>query len=108
MAKRKRGGPNKSAAIREYLHDHPNAKPKEITEVLNAKGIKVNTGFVSTIKTKHNAKKSGGAKVKRGAAARNGHADVSIDDLLLAKQFATKIGGVERAKKAFDALAKLL
>lgn len=51
MAKRS-GGPNKSAAIRDYLESNPNAKPKEIVEHLQSKGMDVTPAFVSTIKSK--------------------------------------------------------
>lgn len=51
MAKRS-GGPNKSAAIRDYLETNADAKPKEIVEHLKSQGMDVTPAFVSTIKSK--------------------------------------------------------
>jgi hypothetical protein len=62
MAKRAKAGGteakvNKSAAVREYLDSHKDAKPKEIVAALKEKGIDISPNMVSIVKAK--------AKVKR-------------------------------------------
>lgn len=56
MAKRK--GPNKAAAIREYLQANPTAKGVDVVKALAAKGMKVAAAQVSNVKVAMN-KKSG-------------------------------------------------
>ena len=104
--KAKNGKVNKSAEIRKYLSKKPKAGPKEITEALGQSGIVVTPGFVSTIKTAVN-KKKGGRKKK---SARGGQATtdrVSLSTLVQAKKLIDEIGGVEKAKDALNALARL-
>ncbi len=107
MAKRKI---NKSQTVLAYMADNPEAKPKEVSEALAAKGIKVTAGAVSTIK--FNAAKKGtapAAKVGRPAksAKVSGKGSSSLDQLLAAKDLVDKVGGVDEAKRLLDALAKL-
>lgn len=127
MAKRK--GPNKSAAIRDYLASNPNAKPKEIVEAMSGMGIKTTAAFVSTIKSKFTS--SGGAKTKRrgrpakaksaakrvtgrrgrpakAASAAKSDAVVTVDALVKAKKLVTEMGSVSEARAALNALEKLL
>lgn len=124
MAKRS-SGPNKSAAIREYLDKNPEAKPREIVDALKAQGVDVTPAFVSTIKSK-----SGGAaapKKRRGRPARAASAPrtqratsqpaagraasandkVSVDSLIRAKKLAQELGGVDKARAALSALEKI-
>ena len=63
MAKKAKGGPNKSAAIREYKAANTAATPKEIAEALSKTGLSVSAQFVSTVLS--NAKKKGGKVGKR-------------------------------------------
>lgn len=131
MAKRSAGGPNKSAAIREYLDNNPEAKPREIVDALKAQGVEVTPAFVSTIKSK-----SGGGtaapKKRRGrpkaaaqeaaapstpratsapAAKRGGGLPagdtVSVDGLIRAKKLAEELGGVDKVRAALAALEKI-
>lgn len=128
MAKRSEG-PNKSAAIREYLDSNPAAKPREIVDALKAQGVEVTPAFVSTIKSKS----GGGAapKKRRGRPARAAAAaatpartrratsrpaagraaapsdSVSVDSLIRAKRLAEELGGVDKARAALSALEKI-
>ncbi len=129
MAKRK-GGPNKSAAIREYVDANPSAKPKEIVDALAAQGLVVSPAFVSTIKSKYGsgdapvAKKTGRPKAARKATGRgrgkkavtgrpaaaapaSKASDETYDNLILAKKLADQMGGVANAKAALSALEKI-
>jgi len=49
---------NKSAAVREYLKGHKNAKPKEVVVALNEKGIDVSPNMVSMIKAQSKVKRA--------------------------------------------------
>lgn len=89
---------NKSKAIRDYMAQKPDAGPTAVAEGLGKKGIEVSAAFVSTIKAMDKAKKAG----RRGRVG-----EVTTADLLQAKKLADQLGGVERAKEAMDALAKL-
>lgn len=118
MAKKK-SGPNKSLAIRDYLTANPDAKPKEIVGAMKSKGLKVSAQFVSTVKsnskTKGPAKRPGrpaGAKskttlVRKSAVSRGGSDTVSVNSLLKLKKVVQEIGSIEEAKSALDALQKL-
>ena len=101
MARKKK---NKSQLIRDYAEQHPDAKPAAIVEGL--KPHKVSYGLVGNVlhRARHgHGKKRGG---KRAAASHNG-AGLSLEALLAAKQLAERVGGLEVARAALDALAKL-
>lgn len=108
MAKRSRkGGPNKSLLIREYMAQHPDEGPQAVAAALKAEhGVEVTAQFVSTIKSNDRRKAPTGAKRGRkpGAVvkAAAGH------DLIVAKKFIDQIGGVDKAKAAVELLAQLL
>ena len=104
--KSKKGEVNQSAEIRRYLSKKPKAGPKEISAALGESGIVVTPGFVSTIKTAVNKKKGGRNK----NSARGGQATtnrVSLSTLVQAKKLVDDMGGVEKAKDALNALARL-
>jgi len=122
MAK-KSGGPNKSAAIRDFFQNNPSAMPREAVEALKAQGISVTPAFVSTIKTKLSGGKKRGRGRKKAVAAvtekgRRGRpagksvatrssSDSIYQHLIIAKQMADKMGGIEKARAALEALAKI-
>lgn len=122
MAKKKSGGPNKSAAIRDYVTANPGAMPKEIVDAMKAQGVDVSTAFVSTIKSKTvggGRKKKSGRKVGRPkaaatpAAASKGRSskaegNLSLDQLLKAKRLADELGGVAKARATLEALEKIV
>jgi len=107
MAKKAKGGPNKSSAIRDYKAANATATPKEIAEALGKDGIAVSAQFVSTVLS--NAKKKGGKIGKRGpkpgrkAAAAAG----SLEQLITAKKMVEQLGGIENARSALNVLAQL-
>src|SRR5262245_50216210 len=94
MAKRKI---NRSQAIRDYLSSNPDATPKTIIEELAKKKIKVSAALVSAVKYNKATPAKGRKKRGRpvGTSANGRHVD--FDNLVLAKNLATKMGGVQKA-----------
>lgn len=110
MAKKRAGGPNKSAAIRDYLANKPDAGPTEVVKELKKKNIDVAPALVSNVKAALRGKKGGkrkGAKGKPGPKPRFTADTVSISSLVEAREFADKVGGVEKAQNLLRALGKL-
>ncbi len=94
---------NKSAEIRGYLEENPNAGPTEIVEALAQKGVEVTPSFVSNIKSKT---KSGLGPRRRGRAG--GSSGVtSVNALVGAKKLIDQMGGIDQAQHALDVLKKL-
>jgi len=87
MAKRR----NKAAKIRAALAEQPDATAKEIVATLAAQRVRVTTAQVYNV------------KATNGKPKRNGY-----DSLIQAKRLADAMGGVDKARAALDALAKLL
>lgn len=118
MAKKKAGGPNKSAAIREYLKTHPKAGPTEVCKALKkAKNMDLAPALVSNVRAAMEGRK-GGKKKRRGAkpgpkagrpAGRPAASstDKIVSSLIEARAFADKVGGVEQAQALLKALSKL-
>lgn len=116
MAKKKASGPNKSAAIRDYLKTHPEAGPTEVATELKKKNIDVALALVSNVKAsmlgrkkKKKKKKSAKPGAKPGRVGRPAGASdkVSLSHLIEAQEFAAKVGGVEQAQALLKALGKL-
>jgi hypothetical protein len=116
-------GMNKSQTIREAKKRNPTLKPKALSEVLKADyGLEVEPGYISTILSQ--AKKLGGKTLgKRGRPAGSMHTgtttenatsantrgdELTINGLLHAKKLIAEMGGVSEAKKAVDAMSKLM
>lgn len=88
MAKRR----NKAAKIRETLAElGPSASARQVVETLAARRVKVSTAQVYNIKSATAKPKSNG-----------------YDSLIQAKKLADAMGGIDRARAALDALAKLI
>jgi hypothetical protein len=98
-------GPSKSEAIRSYKSKNPDAGPKAIAAALADDGIKVTPAFVSTVLS--NDKRKGGS-TGRGRGRRAGGGNASLDNLIQAKKLAEQMGGIEQARAALDALARIL
>lgn len=84
---------NKTQAIKGYLTEHPHAKPREIAAALEKRGIVVTPQYVSSIKS-----------LERRRTTRVGANQVPMTDVLAAKKFVEKVGGIETALAALDAL----
>jgi hypothetical protein len=135
MAKKKEG-PNKSAAIRTYYDNHPDAKPADVVEAMKPEGIDVSAQFVSTIRSKQlqasgqptkrrkvgrpkTASKASASKgttskgttsAKRGRPPKqsSGETKVSIEKLVQANEMVDALGGIEQARKTLDALSQIV
>ena len=114
MAKRKtargrRGGVNKSQAIRDYLDRHPGATPKVIIAALGKQGIEVSEGLVSVVKYAPNRRKPkrGARRQNNGRARRGSHGFLSVENLVATKKLADRLGGIHEVRDALDTLEKL-
>lgn len=97
MAKR---SVNKAEKIREAFAElGKDARPKDVIAALAKQHIKVAPAQVSNLKAKLGSP-------KRGKKATGGNNGLSLDSLLAAKKLVDTLG-IERAKEAIDALAKL-
>jgi hypothetical protein len=94
---------NKSQAIRDYLQTHPDATPAVIQQELLRQGVDVGYSLISQVKYKGAGSKTG----TRSGPGRRGGINISMDDLVNAKQIADRLGGVERAKQALTMLERL-
>lgn len=123
MAK-KRGGINRSAKVKEYLVEHPGESINEVLEGLAVRGTKVSRSLISQVKKtlgqtgargaggrKRTAKKkaSGAGATQTAAKAPSATARgvITAEDLYEAKKLADDLGGIERVRKALDALERL-
>ena len=101
----RKSGQNRSAAIRAYKESNKNAKPKEIAEALAKDGTKVSAAYVSTVLSNERRKSGrGGRRKKRGGAG----GARAYADLVQAKKLADAMGGIDRARSALSALARIL
>ena len=82
---------SKSQKIRDYLAAHPGASAADV-----AKATRTKVGLVYAVKAKSS---NGKAKRKKGD---------QFAGLILARKLADQLGGVEQAREAVNALAKLL
>ena len=100
-----KGEVSKSQAIRDYITQHPGVGPKAVAAALGKSGIKVSAAFVSTVKSTDKRKTHGGH-------GRNGSGAVSVEAtmkvLQSVKQLVDQLGGVDEAKEAVDAYARLM
>jgi len=101
---------NKTQAVKDYLAANPGTGPKAVSEALKAQGIDIKPSYVSIIKFQSKKKRRGKAKAATGpsAAPAASSEGLSIELLVKAKKVAEALGGVEEARKAMDALAKLM
>jgi hypothetical protein len=99
MARAKRTG-TKSQAIRDYLAMKPDATPKVIKAALAEKGIRVGDSLISQIKYKS-------PRPGNGRLSKDESEAVSLSHLLAAKALASRVGGVEQARRTIEILARL-
>lgn len=103
-------GANKSQAIRDALNSKRGIKPQEVVEILATQGIETTAAYVSTIKSNTKKKKNAGRKTAgpgRPPKTRSTGDSFSVETLLAAKKMAEKLGGVDQAKAALDAISRL-
>jgi hypothetical protein len=107
VARKAANGPTKSELIRSYKTEHDDAGPTAIAAALTKEGTKVTPAFVSTVLS--NAKRRG-RKGRRGAGRRAGRpaGGDAVQVLMQAKKMADQMGGIDKARSALDALARIL
>jgi hypothetical protein len=83
------------------------ARPRDVQAALAADGIMVSRSLVTNaLKRKRRGRGRGGAR--RGAGRKPAAHSVSVVALLTAKKVVDSAGSVDEAKRALDALSKLL
>jgi hypothetical protein len=92
----------KSQAIRDYLSTNKKAKTSEVVAALAANGIPVSGQMVSSIKARRRM-----GKRRRKAEANGQVVGLSLTNLLAAKKLVDTVGGIDQAREAINALAKL-
>ena len=111
--KSSRGSVNKSQLIRDYISKNPQAKPRVVAQELSQGDLQVSITLVNNVIARSRAQKSKRGRpstfsrrinLKAGAHSRG---IVSLDALLLAKEFINEAGGIEQAKATLDALQRL-
>jgi hypothetical protein len=101
LGRAKGGSVSKAQAIRdEFSAQGIDARPKDIISTLKSKGVTVSSAQVSNIKATF-GKKPG----RKGRGASNG--TLSVETLLETKKLAERIGGIDVARRALEALARL-
>jgi hypothetical protein len=112
---------NKSDAVRGYLAANPSASPAAVQQALTARGINISTSLASQIKyaKRGPGRQKGAGRGRRAVAptataprigrpaASAAHGSLRAEDLLAAKAFVDRAGGVSAARKAIDLLAQL-
>lgn len=86
-------------------------RPRDVIAMLEEQGITVTSAQVSTtLKQMGMRRKRAGRKARVAAAVRPSAANsdrVLLDDLIAAKRLVEQLGGIEQARTAIEALAKL-
>lgn len=102
---RKKGGPNKSQAIRDLLTQKPDLAVKDVVVRLADKGMTIRPNLVYYIKGKMKAGKQRRRRIVRAARAAtpsNGDPVALIRDV---RALAERSGGIEKLKELVEALA---
>lgn len=96
---------NKSQAIRDALEANPGMSPKEVAEMLVAKGFKVNAQYVSTIKSNAKVKASRTVVRRKPAGGASGSSrGAGLEPMAAAMAFVRATGSVQSAREFLDAL----
>jgi hypothetical protein len=103
---------SKSQAVRDYLAEHPRAKPKEIRPAVKAAhGLDISPQMISMIKSKSRRRRgrrgTAAAEVRAAGRVRTNASRITVEDLVSAKKLAGQLGGISRAQELLAALARL-
>ena len=104
---RKKGGVNKSAAIREILAQSPDKPVKDIVDTMANKGMKVTANLVYFIKAKMRAgkRKMARQKAAHAVSSGNGVASNPIELIRKVKLLASEVGGLKKLKELTEILS---
>jgi hypothetical protein len=103
--KRKQGGVNKSAAVREILAKDPNTPTRDVIATLQQRGIKVHPNLVYLMKSKMRSQRR---KHKRQMLENSQQLGIAnpVDLILEVRRLSEKTGGIRHLKKLVDVLAE--
>lgn len=97
---------NKSKAVREYLKQHPEAKPKQIVEALATQGVVLSAAVASQIKNR--VQKDNAIKDTVVMSLEGRGYTLQYVDFQKAMRFVESVGGIENAKTIVDDIARVL
>jgi hypothetical protein len=98
---------NRSQAIREAAAEMKGKpRPRDVIAVLAEKGIPVSASLVTNVLRRPRRRKASAARSAR--RARRASESIVLSSLVEAKRLVDQTGSVRDAKKALDALSKLL
>jgi hypothetical protein len=95
---------NKSAAIREMIGQHPEARSKEIIRLLAEKGLKVRPTLVYYIRSKEKHLKR--QDKRQRAASLNAGVGSPVQLIIKVKELSKQAGGIRNLKQLVDILAE--
>jgi hypothetical protein len=89
---------NKGQLIRDYLKNNKDVTATEASAALTKMhGVEISRGYVENVRYTDKVKKNKNKTAK----------SIEVADLITAKEFIEKFGGMERAKQAIEVLSKL-
>lgn len=97
----KKGGVNKSAAIREIFQRNPKAKGSQVREELAAKGINVTSTLVYLVKAKMRMARRRQRREKVAQATGGGN---PVELIRRIKSVASEVGGFDKLRQLIDLL----
>jgi hypothetical protein len=100
------GSINKSAAIRDMIAQHPQARSKEIISLLAGKGVKVRPTLVYYIRSKEKHLKWEDKRRRAAASSQSAGAGSSVQLIIRVKELAREAGGMRYLKQLVDILAE--
>lgn len=99
-------GVNKSAAIREVIAQHPEARSQEVVSMLGQKGIKVRPTLVYYIKSKERQQQRRQKRQRVAETSRKTGAVNPVELVLKVKDLGRQAGGITYLKQLVDVLAE--
>ncbi len=107
MAKKRKGGVNKSEEIRQILQANPAMSANEVVSSLAARGLKVTANLVYFLKGKMKGRQGRRKKAQRMVArvAATSNAD-PVKTILMVRSCAAELGGLKNLKALIDALSE--
>jgi hypothetical protein len=80
----KNGELNKSAVIRDYLSEHPDAKAKDVIDALGEKGVEVSQALVAGVRAR--------SQGRPGNKKRRAGSDVTLAEAMMVRKFISQSG----------------
>src|SRR5579871_2163261 len=95
---------NKSAAIREMIAQHPQAKSQEIVALLGKEGLRVQPSLVYYIKSKQRQQKRRQKRQRVAETSQNTGTSNPVELILKVKGLARDAGGIKKLQQLVNAL----